>query len=120
MLGPELLVEGHYSGLKLANRSGAFATDIINGTLLLDRSNNNTRFNAPTLCGVCDVERRNNDDLLLTTRAFVDAGRRGSHELIGGVDRFTERRYANNHQSVRDLPLFVTRVQASGGALDPT
>jgi Carboxypeptidase regulatory-like domain/TonB-dependent Receptor Plug Domain len=120
MLGPALLAEAHYSGRKFADRSGAFATDIVNGTLLLDRSNNNTRFNAPTLCGVCDVERRDNDDLLLTTRAFLDAGRRGSHELVGGVDRFTERRYANNHQSGSDFSLFVTRVQASGGVLYPT
>jgi len=117
---PSWLAEGHYSARKFADRSGAFATDIVNGTLLLDRSNNNTRFNAPTLCGVCDVERRNNDDVLLETRAFLDGGRAGSHELVGGVDRFVERRYANNHQSGSDFSLFVTRVQSANGVLYPT
>ena len=116
---PNVVAEGHYSARKFADRSGAFATDIVNGTLLLDRSNNNTRFNAPTLCGVCDVERRNNGDVLLVTRAFLDAGRGGSHELVGGVDRFEERRYANNHQSGSDFSLFVTRVQAKDGVLYP-
>jgi hypothetical protein len=116
---PMLLAEAHYSARKFSDRSGAFATDIVNGTLLLDRSNNNTRFNSPTLCGVCDVERRNNDDVLLESRAFLDGGRAGSHELVGGVDRYTERRYANNHQSGSDFSLFVTRVQSSNGVLYP-
>ncbi|HKS21237.1 MAG TPA: carboxypeptidase regulatory-like domain-containing protein [Thermoanaerobaculia bacterium] len=116
---PNVLAEGHYSARKFADRSGAFATDIVNGTLLLDRSNNNTRFNSPTLCGVCDVEHRDNDDVLLETRAFLDTGRAGAHELVGGVDRFTERRYANNHQSGSDFSLFVTRVQAKDGVLYP-
>ncbi len=115
VVGPSWLAEGHYSARKFADRSGAFATDIVNGTLLLDRSNNNTRFNSPTLCGICDVERRNNDDVLLETRAFLG----GAHEVVGGVDRFTERRYANNHQSGSDFSLFVTRVQASNGAIYP-
>jgi Carboxypeptidase regulatory-like domain/TonB-dependent Receptor Plug Domain len=119
MVVPNVVTEGHYAARKFADRSGAFATDIVNGTLLLDRSNNNTRFNAPTLCGVCDVEHRNNDDVLLETRAFLDAGRLGSHELVAGVDRFSERRYANNHQSGSDFSLFVTRVQAKDGVLYP-
>jgi len=116
---PMLLAEAHYSARKFSDRSGAFATDIVGGTLLLDRSNNNTRFNSPTLCGVCDVERRNNDDLLVESRAFLDGGRAGSHELVGGADRYTERRYANNHQSGSDFSLFVTRVQSSDGVLYP-
>jgi hypothetical protein len=114
-----MLVEGHYSARKFTDRSGAFATDIIAGTLLLDRSNNNTRFNSPTLCGVCDVERRNNDDVRLASHAFLDAGRLGTHDVAAGVDRFNERRYANNHQSGSDFSLFVTRVQYSNGALYP-
>lgn len=114
-----VVAEGHYSSRKFSDRSGAFSTDIVSGTLLLDRSNNNTRFNSPTLCGVCDVERRNNDDVQLVSRAFLDAGRAGSHELVAGADRFTERRYANNHLSGSDFSLFVTRLQSSGGELYP-
>jgi hypothetical protein len=116
---PNLLVEGHYSTRKFADRSGAFATDIVGGTLLLDRSNNNTRFNSPTLCGICDVERRNNDDGQLAVHRFVDTGALGTHDVAVGIDRFTERRYANNHQSGSDFSLFVTRVQFLDGVLYP-
>ena len=108
------LAEAHYSRRKFADRSGAFATDLIHGTVLLDRSNQNTRFNSPTLCGVCDVEKRNNDDVLLESRAAL-----GTHDLVGGLDRFTENRYANNHQSGSDFSLFVTRVQWKDGVIYP-
>jgi hypothetical protein len=119
MLGGNVLVEAQYSGRRFSDRTGSFATDLAGGTVLLDRANNNTRFNAPTLCGVCDVERRDNDDWQLRGRAFFDAGRAGSHDVVAGVDRFTERRYANNHQSGSDFSLFVTRVQWRDGVLYP-
>ena len=118
MIAANVMAEGQYSGRRFSDRTGAFATDIVGGTVLLDRSNNSTRFNAPTLCGVCDVERRNNDDWLLRARAFFD-NTTGAHDLAVGVDRFTERRYANNHQSGSDFSLFVTRVQARDGVLYP-
>lgn len=119
ILNSNALVEGHHSRRRFSDRTGAFATDLVGGTVLLDRANNNTRFNAPTLCGVCDVERRNNDDWLLRGRAFFDSGRIGTHDVVAGVDRFTEQRYANNHQSGSDFSLFVTRVQWRDGALYP-
>jgi hypothetical protein len=118
MLAANVLAEGRYSGRRFSDRTGAFATDLVGGTVLLDRANNNTRFNAPTLCGVCDVERRDNEDWLLRGRAFFESGV-GVHELVAGVDRFTERRYANNQQSGSGFSLFVTRVQWQDGVLYP-
>jgi hypothetical protein len=109
-----LLAEGHYSRRKFADRSGSFATDLLNGTVLLDRANNNTRFNSPTLCGACDVEHRDNDDVTLDARAAF-----GTHDLAAGVDRFSESRYANNHQSGSDFSLFVSRVQWKDGVIYP-
>ncbi|HEX7151621.1 MAG TPA: carboxypeptidase regulatory-like domain-containing protein [Thermoanaerobaculia bacterium] len=117
MAGSHALIEGHYSARRFSSRTGAFATDLIGGTVLLDRANNNTRFNAPTLCGACDVERRDNENWLLRGRAFFD--RAGTHAVVAGVDRFTESRYANNRQSGSDFSLFVTRVQWENGALYP-
>lgn len=114
-----LLFEGHYSRRKFADRTGGFATDLVGGTVLLDRANNNTRFNAPTLCGVCDVERRDNDDVLLEAHAFLDTPSLGAHDVVAGVDRFSEQRYANNHQSGSDFSLFVTRVAFRNGTLYP-
>ncbi|HEV7765245.1 MAG TPA: carboxypeptidase regulatory-like domain-containing protein [Thermoanaerobaculia bacterium] len=118
MLAANAMPEGQYSSRKFADRTGGFATDLIGGTVLLDRSNNNTRFHSPTLCGACDVEERDNDDWQLRGRAFFDSGA-GAHDLVAGLDRFTESRYANNHQSGSDFSLFVTRVQWSNGALYP-
>ncbi|MEK6372171.1 MAG: carboxypeptidase regulatory-like domain-containing protein [Acidobacteriota bacterium] len=115
ILADNLLLEAHASARKFADRTGAFATDLVAGTLLLDRSNNNARFNSPTLCGICGVERRDNTDFLLKGHAFLWS----RHDLVAGVDRFTEGRYANNHQSGSDFSLFVSRVAFSNGQIYP-
>jgi hypothetical protein len=114
MLAPNLTLEGHVSARKFSDRSGAFTTDPVAGTLLLDRANNNARFNSPTLCGVCDAEHRDNDDVLLKAHAFL----RG-HDVVAGVDRFEENRYANNHQSGSDFSIFVSRVVFKDGGVYP-
>jgi outer membrane receptor protein involved in Fe transport len=119
MVSTSLLLEGHYSARKFSDRTGAPTTDLIAGTVLLDRANNNTRFHSPALCDVCDAERRNNDDLLLEVHDFFDAKSFGSHDLVAGVDRFAERRYANNHQSGSDFSIFVTRAQWNNGVIYP-
>lgn len=119
MLAANTLLEGHYSARKFSDRTGAQTTDLIAGTVLLDRANNNTRFHSPTLCAVCDAERRNNDDVLLEVHDFIDAKSFGSHDLIAGVDRFSESRYANNHQSGSDFSIFVSRAQWINGVIYP-
>ena len=119
MLAANLLLEGHYSARKFSDRTGAQTKDLIAGTVLLDRANNNTRFHSPTLCAVCDAERRNNDDVLLEVHDFLDAKSFGSHDLIAGVDRFSESRYANNHQSGSDFSIFVSRAQWKDGVIYP-
>ncbi len=119
MITRNVLLEAQASARRFSSRTGSFATDLIGGTVLLDRSNNNTRFNAPALCAVCDEDRRNNRDAQLRTRAFFDAGRGGTHDFVAGIERFTESRSPNNHQSGSGFSLFVTRVQASNGQLYP-
>jgi hypothetical protein len=119
MASTNLLIEGHYSARKFSDRTGAGTTDLVAGTVLLDRANNNTRFHSPTLCAVCDAERRNNDDVLLEVHDFIDAKSFGSHDLIAGVDRFAESRYANNHQSGSDFSIFVSRAQWKDGVIYP-
>jgi outer membrane receptor protein involved in Fe transport len=113
------VAEGHYSQRKFADRSGATTTDLVAGTLLLDRSNNNARFHAPGLCAVCGEEQRNNRDVLLKAHDFLDTARWGSHDLVAGLDRFTERRLPNNHASGSDFSLFVTRAQFKDGVIYP-
>jgi hypothetical protein len=116
---PNVLLDAHYSQRRFSDRSGAVTTDLVAGTLLLDRSNNNTRFHAPSLCGVCDAQKNENRDLQLSAHTFLDAGRFGTHDVAAGVDRFEEQRYANNHQSGSDFSIFVTRVQYANGGIVP-
>ena len=111
---PSLLVEAQASRRTFALQSGATTTDLLTGTVLLDRANGNTRFGAPSQCAVCGSDRRNNRDLLAKAHWLV----RG-HDLAAGVDRFDEMRTPNNHQSGSDFLVFVTRVQWNNGVMYP-
>ncbi|HEY0158943.1 MAG TPA: TonB-dependent receptor [Thermoanaerobaculia bacterium] len=115
---PDLLVQAQLSRREMSLSSGARTRDLIGGTVLLDRSNSNARFGAPSLCDVCEDERRDNDDVLLKASYFLD-GVLGSHELVAGVDRFRERRFLDDHQSGSDFALFVTRAQFADGRIYP-
>ena len=54
ILSPSFFVEAHYAMRKFTfEGSGSQYTDLIKGTLLLDRSRGNARYNSPTFCGVC-------------------------------------------------------------------
>jgi len=114
-----LLVEGQFSQRKQAFKdNGAKFTDLIKGTLLIDRSNN-VRFNSATFCGVCDTETRNNKEYLVKANYFLSTQSAGTHSVVGGLDRFQESRYANNFQSGSNFRIFVTRVQFNNGTIYP-
>jgi len=104
-----LLIEGQWSHRTMEFvSSGSKFTDLQQGTLLLDRSNGNTRYNSPTFCGVCDTESRNNDSFLVKANYFLSTKGTGNHNLSVGAEDFTEQRYANNHQSGSDYRIFTT------------
>jgi len=115
-----LLIEGQYSKRDQAFvGSGAKFTDLIKGTLLLDRNNGNARFNSPTFCGVCDTETRNNNEYLVKANYFLNTRALGAHNFVAGIDRFEEQRYANNHQSGSDFRIFVTQAKYANGTIYP-
>ena len=115
-----LLIEGQYSKRDQAFvGSGAKFTDLIKGTLLLDRNNGNARFNSPTFCGVCDTETRNNNEYVVKGNYFLNTRALGAHNFVAGLDRFEEQRYANNHQSGSDFRIFVTQAKYSNGTIYP-
>lgn len=118
VFGEHLLVEAQLARRTMSLRSGAVARDLVGGTLLLDRANSNARFNSPSLCGVCESEERDNDDLLLKGSTYF-SGAGGFHTLVAGLDRFTERRFLEERQSGSDFSLFVTRAQYHSGAIYP-
>jgi carboxypeptidase family protein/TonB-dependent receptor-like protein len=109
MLTNNFLLEGQYSRRTFAFiNSGSQFTDLVKGTLLLDRSNGNTRFNSPTFCGVCAPETRDNGEYLLKGNYYLNAGTLGNHNFVAGLDNFKEKRFAENHQSGSDYRIFVT------------
>ncbi|HEX6100900.1 MAG TPA: TonB-dependent receptor [Thermoanaerobaculia bacterium] len=114
IFGARMLVEAQLSRREMSLSSGALSTDLVAGTVVLDRANQNARFNSPSLCGVCDPEERNNDDVLLKVNYFT-----GGHQLVAGLDRFTERHRLDDRQSGSDFSVFVTRAQYKDGVIYP-
>jgi outer membrane receptor for ferrienterochelin and colicin len=96
----KFFLEAQYSRRQFTfENSGSRFTDIIKGTLLVDRQRNDARYHSPTFCGVCTPEKRDNQDILVKANYFLSTGSLGSHTLVGGVDVFDDKRFANNHQS---------------------
>ncbi|MEO8381569.1 MAG: TonB-dependent receptor [Acidobacteriota bacterium] len=117
LFGAGTLLEAQLSRRTMGLSSGAQTSDLAGGTVLLDRANANARFHSPSLCGLCESERRDNDDVLLEASFFLEAA--GTHELVAGVDRFTERHFPDDHQSGSDFSVFVTRAQSRDGVIYP-
>ena len=113
-------VEAQYSRRRFTfQHSGSQFTDLIKGTLLLDQSRGNARYNSPTFCGVCDPERRDNQNIIAKATYFLSTGSAGSHNIVGGVDFFDDKRFANNHQSGSDFRIFTTSAILQGTTIFP-
>ena len=64
VITPKFFVEGRYSQRNLTFvGSGSTFTDLQKGTLLVDPAGR--RYNAPTFCGVCTDEERDNRDIFI-------------------------------------------------------
>jgi outer membrane receptor protein involved in Fe transport len=114
------LLSGQYSERKFAFiGSGAPSTDLIDGTLLLDRSRGNARYHSPTFCGVCRPEDRNNKNALVKASYFLSTGSAGSHDIVGGYDTFNDIRAADNHQSGSDWRILGTSATINGTNITP-
>ncbi len=133
---PQELVSGHYSGV-LGSRffveaqyserkfsfvgSGAPTTDLILGTMLVDRQTGN-RWHSPTFCGVCEPdEQRDNENFLIKGSWFVSSDKAGSHDVVFGYDTFNDIRLADNHQSGSDFRILISRtvIGSDGVSLFP-
>jgi hypothetical protein len=131
---PEKLVAVNYNGVlannffleaQYASREGSSSgfgsqyTDLIRGTLLIDRQRANARYNSPTFCGVCRIEERDNSDLLVKGSWFLSSGRWGSHNVVIGYDTFNDMRAADNHQSGSDYRILGTTAVLRDGDVFP-
>jgi hypothetical protein len=122
VLTPSLSVEGQWAQRMFTfTGAGATSTDLIDGTLLVDRSRGGTSFRywAPTFCGVCDDEDRSNTDLIVKGSYFLSTSGVGSHNVVFGVDSYNDHRFSNNHQSGSDYRILGTSTIVSGTDLLP-
>ena len=111
VLTSSLFLEGMYSNRHFTfENTGSRYTDLINGTILRDRSRSNFRYNSPTFCAVCPggPEKRDNEDILVKGTYFLSTGSLGSHNIVAGYDNFDGKRYANNWQSGSNYRIFGT------------
>src|SRR5262249_54763214 len=66
VLSRTLFLEGQWSQRMYALvGSGAKTTDLIGGSVLFDRQANNAKYHAPSSCGVCTSEQRDNYDAVV-------------------------------------------------------
>jgi len=121
VLSPSFFIEGRFSSRHFSFvGEGAQSTDLINGTLLLDRQRSNTRYWSPTFCGVCDPEKRDNTDAFVKGNYFLSTKGSGSHSIAFGYDLFNDKRFANNHQSGSDYRIFGTSsILSADGSVTP-
>jgi len=122
VLTPNLSVEGQWAQRVFTfTGAGATSTDLIDGTLLVDRSRGGTSFRywAATFCGVCDDEERSNTDLIVKGSYFLSTRGMGSHNVVFGVDSYNDHRFSNNHQSGSDYRILGTSTIVRGTDLLP-
>jgi hypothetical protein len=123
ILSDNFFVEAQYSKKTMAFvGSGGDATDLIYGTTIRDNVHY-WRSNSPAFCGVCDTEKRDNEDWLVKGSWFVSSGSLGSHDIVLGYDSFNDIRKANNYQSGSNWVYWPTEylTDATGAfVLDPT
>lgn len=113
-------VEGLYSQRKFTfEHAGSLYTDLIRGTLMRDLAFGNARYNAPTFCGVCGPEKRDNEDFFIKGTYFLSTPSLGSHTILAGYDHFAGSRFANNYQSGSNYRLFTTNAIFKDGDIFP-
>jgi hypothetical protein len=120
ILSPTFFVESRFSARHFSFvGSGAPTTDLIQGTLVIDQSRNGARYWAPTFCGVCTPELRDNNEVFLKGNYFLSRNGIGSHNMVFGYDTFDDKRFANNHQSGSDWRILGTSAIIQNGVVYP-
>ncbi len=112
VLSDSFFVEGQYSAKRMQwENSGSQYTDLGRGTPIWDSNNFDQyeSYNSPIFCAVCPnaTEHRDNQDVLAKATWFLSSHGMGSHDIVLGVDRFDDKRLANNYQSGSSYFLFA-------------
>ncbi|MEO8348610.1 MAG: TonB-dependent receptor, partial [Acidobacteriota bacterium] len=119
VLTDRLFVEAQYAQKQFTfQNSGSPFTDPIQGTLLLDRSRGNARYNSPTFSNDTP-EQRDNESWFGKASYFLSTSNFGTHDIRVGYEHFHDFQYANNHQSGSDFRVFGTSAIIRGTNVYP-
>jgi outer membrane receptor for ferrienterochelin and colicin len=121
VLGGRFAIEGQVSNRRFAiEDTGSKSTDIIDGTLLIDRARGGTAFRywSPTFCA-CNNDRRDNKEVLVKGTYFASTQRFGAHTLVFGYDNYNDHRVSDNHQSGSDYRILGTSTVVQGTSIYP-
>ena len=122
ILTSNFFIEGQYSerDFGIGNGSGG-VPDLILGTMIRTRGQG-FRYWAPTFCGSCEEETRNNDNLLAKGSYFLSTEGAGTHDFVFGYDTFDDQRFAINHQTGSDFTVWGSNIVGgpANPAFDPT
>ena len=128
VLSSNFFVEGQYSQrIYRILGSGSQFTDLVKGTMILDRSRGSARWNSPTFCAVCGPggsetkEERNNQNIIAKASYYWSTGKAGAHTMVFGFDTFEDSRKNDNWQSGSGFRLLATNtiIRDGGKALYP-
>ena len=121
VLTNNLMFEARYSDMfyGIGWGNGSKFTDFVRGTIVRNNSDGAARWNSPTFCGVCDKETRTNDSWLGKANYFLSTKGMGNHNLVAGLESFSEHRYANNYQSGSNFRFFVNNATRVGEEIYP-
>jgi hypothetical protein len=121
IITPNFFLEGQYSErfFAIAQGSGARSTDIIDGTLMINRVTGR-RWWSPTFCAACGPdETRNNENRLAKANYFLSTPSLGTHDIVVGYDEFNDMRFSENYQSGSSFRIFASNSFVRGDEVFP-
>jgi outer membrane receptor protein involved in Fe transport len=115
ILTSSFFIEGQYSERDFIIARGAGGVpDLILGTMIRTR-NQSFRYWAPTFCGACEDQSRNNENLLGKASYFLSTEGGGTHDLSFGYDTFEDSIFSINHQTGSDFTVYGSNIVRGPG-----
>lgn len=125
---PALFIEAQYSRRQYRIIGvGSQVTDLVRGTMILDRSRDGARWNSPTFCAVCgpggseNQETRDNQNAIVKGAYYWSTRTHGTHDFVFGADAFEDSRLNDTWQSGSGYRLVAnnTIIRDNGASLYP-
>lgn len=110
VLGPRFYIEGLFANIDGTGRIGYGSpyTDVVRGTLLLDRSRGDARYHTATFCSApeCRHSELGNENLYLKLSWFAASEDLGTHDLVLGFEQYSWHSALDNHQQGSDFRIY--------------